>query len=206
MKIEHSQFVNVAGKSADKHILWQMQCLCGNSYIAYATRVRSGKNKQCRQCLIKSISDNKKVHGMRGSTEYRSWQAMKARCLNPSNKDYKSYGEKNIFICDSWLNSFESFYQDMGAKPKGYSIDRIDNTKGYYPENCRWASRSQQQQNKRNSCVWVIKDKEFLSLKEAAIFFNVTTTTISKWVYGYHDKRRNKFSEPRHDCTKIFKY
>ena len=143
---------------------------------------------------------------MKGSTEYMSWNSMKFRCLNKNSKDYKEYGAKGITICEKWINSFKEFYKDLGKKPEGYSLDRIDNTKGYFPENCRWASRSTQQQNKRNSCIWEIKGKEFFSLKEAADFFGVTKTTVSKWVYGYFDKRRNNFSEPRNDCRKILKY
>jgi hypothetical protein len=206
MESQKSQFIQIAGRSKDNHIIWEMRCVCGNTYTAYATRIRQNLCKQCKKCRNKQISDSKKTHGMRLTTEYSSYKAMKSRCLTPTNKDYERYGAKNITICKEWIESFDNFYRDLGKKPKGYSLDRIDNTKGYFPENCRWASKSTQQRNKRNSCVWLIKEIEFLSLKEAASFFNLTTTTISKWVYGYFDKRRNKFTEPRNDCKKIHKY
>ena len=94
------------------------------------------------------------THGMRNTSEYVIWAGMKKRCLNPKNKDYARYGAKGITICKEWVDSFEQFYKDMGNKPEGFSIERIDNTKGYFPENCKWADRSTQQRNKSNS-LWI---------------------------------------------------
>jgi hypothetical protein len=94
------------------------------------------------------------THGMRYTSEYVIWIGMKNRCLNPKNKDYLRYGAKGITVCKIWADSFEQFYKDMGSKPEGFSIERIDNTKGYFPENCKWADRSTQQRNKSNS-LWI---------------------------------------------------
>jgi hypothetical protein len=74
---------------------------------------------------------------------------MKQRCLNVKNKDYKYYGGRGILVCERWLSSFRNFLEDMGERPsENHSIDRLNNDKGYYKENCRWATRSQQQRNK----------------------------------------------------------
>lgn len=94
------------------------------------------------------------THGMRYTSEYTIWNSMKNRCLNPKSKDYPRYGAKGISICQKWIDSFEEFYKDMGKKPDGFSIERIDNNKGYFPENCIWADRSTQQRNKSNS-LWI---------------------------------------------------
>lgn len=93
-----------------------------------------------------------KKHGHTGagwsSPEYNSWQAMKDRCLNPKNPKFKAYGASGIAVCDRWLNDFPAFLADMGARPKGTSIDRIDGSKGYSPDNCRWATVTQQNRNR----------------------------------------------------------
>lgn len=90
---------------------------------------------------------------------------MRRRCNNPRELEYHNYGGRGITVCDEWQN-FENFYKDMGDPPLGMSIDRIDNNKGYYPENCRWANAATQSNNKRNTIH---------------ITFDGKTKTISDW-------------------------
>ena len=81
--------------------------------------------------------------------EYKSWDGMKSRCLNPNNDKYERYGGRGIKVCDRWANSFKDFLTDMGKRPsKKYSIDRIDNDGNYEPSNCRWATKAEQECNK----------------------------------------------------------
>jgi len=143
------------GKSKDGHRLWECICECGKKRIDYASKIRTGKVKSCKDCARNNAANKVKTHGMKYSLEYSSWVAMKDRCLNTKSKDYTKYGGKGITIYKQWIDSFEKFYEHIGKKQKGQSIDRIDNTKGYEPGNVRWANNSQQQRNKQNS-LWLL--------------------------------------------------
>jgi hypothetical protein len=90
-------------------------------------------------------------HGMSKSPEYRIWSAMIARCENVNNKRYQHYGGRGIGICPKWRGSFLAFYVDMGERPPGHQIDRINNNAGYSPENCRWVTPRENQLNKNNN-------------------------------------------------------
>lgn len=104
-------------------------------------------------------------HGMEGTKTYNCWVMMKQRCKNPKCQFYPDYGGRGISYCEEW-EKFENFYKDMGDKPKGYSLDRIDVNGNYYKENCRWATNSQQANNKRTS---------------RKITYGKKTMTISEW-------------------------
>ena len=93
----------------------------------------SGKDRAGNQC----------------TSEYRTWQHAKQRCVNPNDQDYHNYGARGITMCDEWMESFEQFYSDMGKRPKDKSLDRIDVDGPYAPWNCRWATKKQQANNKR---------------------------------------------------------
>lgn len=85
---------------------------------------------------------------------------MRRRCLNPSDRAYINYGARGISVCDEWIEDFEMFYKDMGVRPKGKSLDRIDNDQGYFPGNCRWATHTEQARNRRSNRVVRAFDKE----------------------------------------------
>jgi len=86
-------------------------------------------------------------HGMRWAREYAVWQSMIQRCVNPNNKDFGVYGERGLTVCPQWRNDFVTFAIDMGERPKGATLERLDNKKGYCPDNCKWASRAEQSRN-----------------------------------------------------------
>jgi hypothetical protein len=133
---------------------WKCKCDCGNEIIARGSHLKDGNNKSCG-CLRNELSGNRlRTHGKKKSREYAAWQQMKHRCYNEANKHYHNYGARGISVCDEWRNSFEQFYKDMGDRPStNHSLDRSDNEKGYYKENCRWATQKEQMNNFRNNVV-----------------------------------------------------
>lgn len=110
---------------------------------------------------------------------YSVWQGMKRRCYNPNFRQFADYGGRGISVCDRWLNSFENFLADMGDRPHGHSIDRINNDGPYSPANCRWVSRTEQQRNQRRTRrVW-IEGQEY-TVAELAERSGLKTDTIAE--------------------------
>lgn len=133
--------------SSGKNYKWLCICDCGKQISVYAFNLTSCTTKSCG-CLRR---ENMTKHGMIKSREYKTWESMKTRCLNKNSKDYKNYGGRGIIICDRWIHSFANFFADMGDKPEGLTLERINNNLGYSPENCKWATMKEQQKNKRNT-------------------------------------------------------
>lgn len=129
-------------------------CQCGTKREFKTSLVVSGKTRSCG-CILKEFAHTyNRKHGEGGKTkEYRIWCHIKERCLNKKSPKYPTYGGRGITICKSWSDSYEEFLKDMGRSPKGMSIDRIDNDKGYDKFNCRWATDKQQARNKTNNVL-----------------------------------------------------
>jgi hypothetical protein len=127
---------------------WLCECDCGATCAAGGRDLRKGRTKSCG-CYE---ADRKVTHGLSKAPIYRVWIGMRQRCENPKTIGYKNYGGRGIKVCKRW-HTFENFVADMGHRPKGYTLDRINNDKGYSPENCRWATRRQQHYNYRGNQV-----------------------------------------------------
>ena len=135
---------------------WLCKCECGNTKVIRGTNLQRGCAKSCG-CARHPVK-----HGMYGTTEHNIWSSLIQRCTNPNSQFYHNYGGRGIRVCARWRTSFEAFLEDMGPRPsKKHSIDRFPNNDGNYePGNCRWATRKEQQRNKRTSRILRYKGLE----------------------------------------------
>lgn len=141
------------------------KCECGKTVTVNSTNF--GRRTFSCGCLMRERASEANItHGMARTREHTIWLGIRARCLNPAHEAFPSYGGRGITVCATWRESFEAFFRDMGPCPDGLSIDRIDNNGQYSPENCRWATKKDQANNRRSNRI---------------ISFNGRSLTLTEW-------------------------
>lgn len=158
------------GRKGTNHV-WLCRCDCGGDKLAQAGNMRAGLTQSCGCLQRERASAATRTHGHtvgRKSSEYRIWVSMICRCRNENDAAYAYYGGRGIAVCERWANGegglsgFECFFADMGRRPDRRSLDRIDNDKGYSPDNCRWATRREQALNVRTNVIVRFRGEERL--------------------------------------------
>lgn len=150
-EFDRLRVIEFAGQDKWGGALWKCRCSCpeANERIVRAGNLNNGATKSCG-CLQRKLARDANVkHGMSKSRDHASWRAMTLRCTNPKTINFERYGGRGITICERWLNSFEAFYEDMGPRPEGMTLDRKDPNGNYELGNCRWATQSVQAHNRR---------------------------------------------------------
>ena len=137
-----------------KRKLWKCRCECGNEITANTSNLLNGNTRSCGCLRVSRINEYNTVHGGSHDRLYGIWKNMKRRCNSPSDKNYKTYGEKGVEVCEEWSNSYQSFKEwayangyDDSAEFQKCTLDRIDNDGNYEPSNCRWVDKLVQANN-----------------------------------------------------------
>jgi len=177
------EILRYVGKNKNYIKLYEVKCECGKIYVTRYDTLKRGLNK-CRPCSARQNGKESAKHNMSYSDTYKTWQSMTDRC-----KTHQYYISSGIQVCEKWKD-FTNFYNDMGKRPsKQHTIDRIDNSKNYYPQNCRWATWKEQNRNvKSNRCIEYIGMKKTIA-EWAEIYkkpYHVIRDRVFKWGWDVH--------------------
>lgn len=168
--------VSIADYRLNNAIVWQCVCDCGNHKDARAASLKKGDVKSCGCLKAECKPPDTTVHGMSGYSGFKTWEGMHRRCSNPKDKDFALYGGRGIRVCEAWHDP-TVFANDMGEKPNGCSLDRIDPNGDYCPENCRWATPAEQGANKRTNRM-IEHDGQVLHMSEWCRRLSVKPSTV----------------------------
>ncbi len=153
----HGRLVVIASaKSRHGKAQWLCKCDCGNVKIISGDSLRQKRSVSCGCYQQEARGLKNRTHGLTRSPTYRSWQMMKKRCSCPDDVSYKNYGARGITYTPRW-EKFQNFLQDMGEKPDGTSLERLNNAKGYSKSNCKWATRTEQNRNRRLNILFMYR-------------------------------------------------
>lgn len=160
--------VRQTGNRKQGHPIYLCSCSCGGSTETTSYRLRSGHTSSCGCLRRERLIQRNTTHGMCGLPEYDIWTAIISRCYNDRDKDFRNYGGRSILMDENWKNSFPEFFAYIGPRPgDGFEIDRIDNSRGYFPGNVRWATKAVNSRNRRSNVILSYRGKTYCQ-KDAA--------------------------------------
>lgn len=179
--------LTVIGRGERLHgeLAWLTQCTCGKQKLVRAYDLRHN-TRSCGCLSVDKVIERSTQHGLTKSAEHRAWNAMLDRCSNERNNQYHNYGGRGIKVCERWLE-FVNFYADLGPRPEGMSLERIDVNGNYEPSNCKWASFEEQSNNKRGMKKYLV-DGEWRTLTQLARYWNVGKQKAQKQAGQYESK------------------
>ena len=191
--------IEFAGVAKNKTARWKCLCDCGHVCVVNGVQLRRGQTKSCG-CIRREKVGGKPKHGLSSSKVYCAWVSIKNRCLTSTNPDYTSYGGRGITICDEWCDDFQAFFDYVSNlehfDEDGYTLDRINNSRGYGIGNVRWATMKEQSRNRRSNVV-VEYNGEKLCLKEAAERSGIKYMTLfQRYHRGWRGEQLFKSVEP----------
>lgn len=187
---------SVAGRTANRKIIWGAKCDCGDVVLVSADAACSGTTTSCgclRRELVRAANRERAKHWRSSGPEYKTWIGMRRRCHDPADKDFARYGAAGLWVCDEWRQDFSAFFAHVGPRPQGTTLDRIDGRRGYEPGNVRWATASEQARN-RKSTVWVDLEGVKMPACDAAKLLGVTPCAVYRQIKrkgnlnGYHPR------------------